>query len=46
VAHAPGSLAAVFDSDIAPLLAADERRLLEGRTLLGELDRRHPGCSQ
>ena len=36
--------AEVFDSDIAPLLAADERRLLEARTLLGELDRRHPGC--
>ena len=40
----PDPFAGVFDSDIAPLLAADERRLLEGRTLLGELDRRHPGC--
>jgi hypothetical protein len=40
----PDPLAGVFDSDIAPLLAADERRLLEARTLLGELDRRHPGC--
>ena len=34
----------VFESEIAPLLAVDERRLLEARTLLGELDRRHPGC--
>ena len=40
----PDPLAGVFDSDIAPLLAADERRVLEARTLLGELDRRHPGC--
>ena len=36
--------AEVFDRDIAPLLAADERRVLEARTLLGELARRHPGC--
>jgi hypothetical protein len=34
----------VFDSEIVPLLALDERRLLEARTLLGELERRHPGC--
>ncbi|MGO9058572.1 MAG: IS21 family transposase, partial [Candidatus Binataceae bacterium] len=40
----PDPFAVVFDSDIAPLLAADERRLLEARTLLGEFDRRHPGC--
>ena len=33
----PDPFAGVFDSDIAPLLAADERRPLEGRTLLGEL---------
>jgi hypothetical protein len=26
-----------------PLLAADEKRVLEARTILGELDRRHPG---
>jgi len=36
--------AEVFDSEIVPLLALDERRLLEARTLLGELERRHPGC--
>jgi transposase InsO family protein len=35
---------AVFDSEVAPLLAADERRVLEARTILGELDRRYPGC--
>jgi hypothetical protein len=35
--------AEVFDSEIVPLLALDERRLLEARTLLGELERRHPG---
>ena len=32
----PDPLPGMFDSDIAPLLAADERRLLEARTLLGE----------
>jgi hypothetical protein len=36
--------AEVFDSEIVPLLAIDDRRLLEARTLLGELERRHPGC--
>jgi hypothetical protein len=36
--------AEVFDREIAPLLVLDERRLLEARTLLGELERRHPGC--
>jgi hypothetical protein len=36
--------AEVFDSEIVPLLALDDRRLLEARTLLGELERRHPGC--
>lgn len=36
--------AEVFESEIVPLLAMDERRLLEARTLLGELERRHPGC--
>jgi hypothetical protein len=40
----PDPFAGVFDSEIAPLLAIDERRVLEARTLLGELDRRHPGC--
>lgn len=37
-------LGGLFESEIAPLLAADEKRVLEARTLLGELDRRHPGC--
>jgi hypothetical protein len=36
--------AEVFESEIVPLLAMDDRRLLEARTLLGELERRHPGC--
>jgi hypothetical protein len=40
----PDPFAGVFDVEIVPLLAADERRLLEARTLMGELDRRHPGC--
>jgi hypothetical protein len=35
--------AEVFDREIVPLLALDDRRLLEARTLLGELERRHPG---
>lgn len=35
--------AEVFESEIVPLLMIDERRLLEARTLLGELERRHPG---
>ncbi len=34
----------LFESEIVPLLAADEKRLLEARTLLGGLDRHHPGC--
>ena len=33
----------VFESEVVPLLAADEKRVLEARTLLGELNRRHPG---
>ena len=33
----------MFESEVVPLLAADERRVLEARTILGELDRRHPG---
>jgi len=40
----PDPFAGLFESEIAPLLAADEKRMLEARTLLGELDRRHPGC--
>jgi transposase InsO family protein len=34
----------VFESEVAPLLAVDEKRVLEARTILGELDRRHPGA--
>lgn len=33
----------VFESEVVPLLAADEKRVLEARTILGELNRRHPG---
>src|SRR5262249_55420933 len=40
----PDPFAEVFESEIVPLLAMDERRLLEARTLLSELQRRHPGC--
>jgi hypothetical protein len=36
--------AEVFESEIVPLLAMDDRRVLEARTLLAELERRHPGC--
>ena len=32
----------VFEREVVPLLAADERRVLEARTILGELNRRHP----
>ena len=42
----PDPFAEVFESEVAPLLAADERRVLEARTLLGELNRRHPGRFQ
>ena len=34
----------MFESEVAPLLAVDEKRVLEARTILGELDRRHPGA--
>lgn len=39
----PDPFGEVFESEVAPLLAADEKRVLEARTILGELDRRHPG---
>jgi len=39
----PDPLAGVFESEVVPLMAADEKRVLEARTILGELDRRHPG---
>jgi hypothetical protein len=32
----------VFEREVVPLLAADEKRVLEARTILGELNRRHP----
>jgi hypothetical protein len=44
IRHRRTSPPMVFESGIAPLLSADEMRLLEARTILGELDRRHPGC--
>ena len=39
----PDPFGEVFESEVVPLLAADEKRVLEARTVLGELDRRHPG---
>ena len=39
----PDPFGKVFESEVVPLLAADEKRVLEARTILGELDRRHPG---
>jgi len=39
----PDPFGAVFESEVVPLLAADEKRVLEARTILGELNRRHPG---
>ena len=33
---------AVFENEVAPLLAADHAGVLEATTLLGELNRRHP----
>ena len=38
----PDPFAEVFESEVVPLLAADEKRVLEARTILGELNRRHP----
>src|SRR5271169_2631129 len=40
----PDPFAEVFESDVVPLLAADEKRVLEARTILGELNRHHPDC--
>lgn len=40
----PDPFGQVFESEVAPLLAVDEKRVLEARTILGELDRRHPGA--
>ena len=38
----PDPFAGVFESEVVPLLAADEQRVLEARTILGELNRRYP----
>ena len=35
--------AGVWAGDVVPLLEADEERVLESRTLLAELEKRHPG---
>jgi hypothetical protein len=40
----PDAFASVWSSVIVPLLVADEDRVLEARTILGELERRHPGA--
>jgi len=39
----PDPFAAVWDAEVVQLLEADEKRVLEGRTILAELERRHPG---
>jgi hypothetical protein len=39
----PDPFAAVWHGDVAPLLEADDKRVLEARTIVAELDRRHPG---
>jgi hypothetical protein len=39
----PDPFAGVFEKEVAPLLAADERGVLRARTVLAELERRHPG---
>lgn len=38
----PDPFEEVWDSELVPLLARDERRVLEARTLLEELEKRHP----
>lgn len=38
----PDAFEEVWDSELVPLLARDERRVLEARTVLEELERRHP----
>jgi hypothetical protein len=39
----PDAFAATWDSEIVPLLKSDERGVLESKTLLEEMERRHPG---
>jgi hypothetical protein len=38
----PDPFGEVFEGEVVPLLARDEKRVLEARTILGELNRRHP----
>jgi hypothetical protein len=40
----PDPFGEIFESEVVPLLVADEKRVLEARRLLGELDRLHPDC--
>jgi hypothetical protein len=40
----PDPFAEVWRSELVPLLERDEERVLEARTLLGELEKRRPGC--
>lgn len=39
----PDPFASVWSAVIIPLLEADEKRVLEARTIIGELERLHPG---
>lgn len=39
----PDPFVAVWQSEVVALLASDDKRVLEARTILGELERRHPG---
>ncbi len=39
----PDPLVKVWESEVVPLLESDEKRVLEARTILGELERRRPG---
>jgi hypothetical protein len=40
----PDPFAEVWQSELVPLLERDEERVLEAQTLLGELEKRRPGC--
>jgi hypothetical protein len=40
----PDPFAGVWSTDLVPLLERDEKRELEARTLLAELDKKHPGA--
>jgi hypothetical protein len=39
----PDPFAEVWETELVPLLMRDEERVLEARTLLGELEKRHAG---